>query len=40
MLPIVRGEYREAWALTEPGAGSDLAGLERDRRRVTATTGC
>jgi alkylation response protein AidB-like acyl-CoA dehydrogenase len=20
--PIVRGEYREAWALTEPGAGS------------------
>ncbi len=26
--PIVRGEYREAWALTEPGAGSDLAGLE------------
>jgi acyl-CoA dehydrogenase len=28
VLPIVRGEYREAWALTEPGAGSDLAGLE------------
>ncbi len=27
VLPIVRGEYREAWALTEPGAGSDLAGL-------------
>ena len=26
--PIVRGEYREAWALTEPGAGSDLSGLE------------
>ena len=26
--PIVRGEYREAWALTEPGAGSDLAGLQ------------
>ena len=26
--PIVRGEYREAWALTEPGAGSDLTGLE------------
>lgn len=25
--PIIRGEYREAWALTEPGAGSDLAGL-------------
>lgn len=27
VTPIVRGEYREAWALTEPGAGSDLAGL-------------
>jgi acyl-CoA dehydrogenase len=28
VLPIVRGDYREAWALTEPGAGSDLAGLQ------------
>ena len=27
VLPIMRGEYREAWALTEPGAGSDLAAL-------------
>jgi acyl-CoA dehydrogenase len=27
VTPIVRGEYREAWALTEPGAGSDLSGL-------------
>ena len=27
VLPIVRGSYREAWALTEPGAGSDLAGI-------------
>jgi len=27
LLPIMRGEYREAWALTEPGAGSDLAAL-------------
>jgi alkylation response protein AidB-like acyl-CoA dehydrogenase len=26
--PIVRGEYREAWALTEPSAGSDLSGLQ------------
>ena len=26
--PIANGEYREAWALTEPGAGSDLTGLE------------
>ena len=25
--PILRGEYREAWALTEPGAGSDLSAL-------------
>jgi alkylation response protein AidB-like acyl-CoA dehydrogenase len=27
VMPIVRGEYREAWALTEPAAGSDLGGL-------------
>jgi acyl-CoA dehydrogenase len=27
VAPVARGEYREAWALTEPGAGSDLAGL-------------
>jgi alkylation response protein AidB-like acyl-CoA dehydrogenase len=27
VMPIMRGEYREAWALTEPGAGSDLAAL-------------
>jgi alkylation response protein AidB-like acyl-CoA dehydrogenase len=33
VLPIVRGEYREAWALTEPGAGSDLAGLQATARR-------
>ena len=26
--PIANGDYREAWALTEPGAGSDLTGLE------------
>jgi alkylation response protein AidB-like acyl-CoA dehydrogenase len=25
--PIVRGEYREAWAITEPGAGSDVSGV-------------
>jgi len=31
--PIVRGEYREAWALTEPGAGSDLSGLEATAMR-------
>jgi acyl-CoA dehydrogenase len=28
VAPVVRGEYREAWALTEPGAGSDLSGLQ------------
>jgi acyl-CoA dehydrogenase len=33
VLPIVRGEYREAWALTEPGAGSDLAGLQATATR-------
>jgi alkylation response protein AidB-like acyl-CoA dehydrogenase len=31
--PIVRGEYREAWALTEPGAGSDLSGLKANAVR-------
>ncbi|HSF61850.1 MAG TPA: acyl-CoA dehydrogenase family protein [Gaiellaceae bacterium] len=33
VLPIVRGEYREAWALTEPGAGSDLTGLQTTAER-------
>ena len=28
VAPIIRGEFREAWALTEPGAGSDLAALQ------------
>jgi acyl-CoA dehydrogenase len=27
VLPVVRGETREAWAITEPGAGSDVAGI-------------
>ena len=27
VTPILRGEYREAWAVTEPGAGSDVAAL-------------
>ena len=34
--PIAEGRYREAWALTEPGAGSDLTALaakvDRDAR--------
>jgi alkylation response protein AidB-like acyl-CoA dehydrogenase len=25
--PILRGEYREAWAVTEPGAGSDVGAV-------------
>ncbi len=33
VMPIVRGEYREAWALTEPGAGSDLSGLQATATR-------
>ena len=33
VLPIVRGEYREAWALTEPGAGSDLAAISASATR-------
>ena len=28
IAPILRGEYREAWAITEPGAGSDVAGIK------------
>jgi acyl-CoA dehydrogenase len=30
---IAGGEYREAWALTEPGAGSDLTGLQATATR-------
>jgi len=33
VAPIVRGDYREAWALTEPGAGSDLSGLRATAER-------
>src|SRR5690348_511171 len=34
VAPIVRGEWREAWALTEPGAGSDLSGLQTTAERA------
>jgi alkylation response protein AidB-like acyl-CoA dehydrogenase len=27
VMPIVHGQFREAWAVTEPGAGSDVANL-------------
>ena len=40
VAPIMRGEYREAWAVTEPGAGSDVSRHRGDGRRATATTGC
>ena len=40
VMPIVRGEHREAWAMTEPGAGSDVSAHRRRRPSATATTGC
>jgi alkylation response protein AidB-like acyl-CoA dehydrogenase len=27
VAPVLRGEFREAWAVTEPGAGSDVSAL-------------
>ena len=33
VMPVVNGEYREAWAVTEPGAGSDLAGIATTAER-------
>ncbi|MGH3040658.1 MAG: acyl-CoA dehydrogenase family protein, partial [Gaiellaceae bacterium] len=27
VAPVLRGEYREAWAVTEPGAGSDVSAI-------------
>jgi acyl-CoA dehydrogenase len=31
--PILRGEYREAWAVTEPGAGSDVSAIAATAER-------
>jgi acyl-CoA dehydrogenase len=31
--PILRGEYREAWAITEPGAGSDVGAISTTAER-------
>jgi acyl-CoA dehydrogenase len=31
--PVIRGEFREAWAVTEPGAGSDVAALAATAER-------
>jgi len=28
VMPVLHGESRTAWAITEPGAGSDLGGLQ------------
>jgi alkylation response protein AidB-like acyl-CoA dehydrogenase len=33
VAPILRGEYREAWAVTEPGAGSDVSALSATAAR-------
>lgn len=32
-LPVVRGEMSEAWAITEPGAGSDVMGIQASAER-------
>ena len=31
--PVIRGEFREAWAITEPGAGSDVSAIAATARR-------
>ena len=33
VLPVVRGEMSEAWAITEPGAGSDVMGIHASAER-------
>jgi acyl-CoA dehydrogenase len=33
VCPIVRGEHREAWAVTEPGAGSDVSAVATTAER-------
>lgn len=33
VLPVVRGEMSEAWAITEPGAGSDVMGIQASAER-------
>ena len=39
VAPVLRGEFREAWAVTEPGAGSDVSAIaataERDEDEWT-----
>jgi alkylation response protein AidB-like acyl-CoA dehydrogenase len=33
VMPVLRGETREAWAITEPGAGSDIKDIKTTARR-------
>ena len=33
VLPVLRHEQQEAWAITEPGAGSDVGGIEATAKR-------
>ena len=33
VMPVIRGETREAWAVTEPGAGSDVSGIKARAER-------
>jgi acyl-CoA dehydrogenase len=33
VAPVLRGEHREAWAVTEPGAGSDVSALAATAQR-------
>ena len=33
VLPVVHGEISEAWAITEPGAGSDVMGIQASAER-------
>ena len=33
VLPVVRGDMSEAWAITEPGAGSDVMGIQASAER-------
>ena len=33
VMPVVRGETREAWAITEPGAGSDIKDIATTAER-------
>ena len=34
VAPVLRGEFREAWAVTEPGAGSDVSALAATAERA------